>query len=257
MRRFDRIYLSPHLDDAVFSCGGRIRREVDNGLTVLVATVATADAPAAPSPLAERFHHRAGLAPPATPERRAEDRAAAAELGAELLHLGLADAVYRHHPRSGAPLYPSLASLLRRPHPADTAFDAALTEAVAALPERGLLLAPLAIGGHVDHRLTRRAAEAAAAESGRLELWEDFPYLLRWPGRGRRRPRGAGWRPYLATLPPAALAARCRAMAAYGSQVPLMFGDAGRMRRLVERTVERTGGERYWRPPPTTAAPEA
>ena len=45
-----------------------------------------------------------------------------------------------------------------------------------------------------------------------------------------------------------ALEARCRAMAAYGSQVRLMFGGEARMRRLVERSVRKTGGERYWRP---------
>jgi hypothetical protein len=36
-------------------------------------------------------------------------------------------------------------------------------------------------------------------------------------------------------------------MAAYGSQVRTIFGDEARMRRRVERSVRKLGGERYWR----------
>ncbi|KAB2956573.1 MAG: PIG-L family deacetylase, partial [Thermoanaerobaculia bacterium] len=56
----DLLVLSPHLDDAVLSCGGRIADEVARGRDVLVVTVFTADEPAEPpSRLAADLRRRA------------------------------------------------------------------------------------------------------------------------------------------------------------------------------------------------------
>ena len=243
MRRYDRIYLSPHLDDAVFSCGGRIHGEVSQGLSVLIATVTTAPAPARLSRYAARFHRRGGLGAEAMERRREEDLEAARRLGAEALHLGLPDAIYRVDPQVGRAFYPRWTALVGRPRPADP-LAPLLRRALEELPDSDLLLLPFAIGGHVDHRLTREAAEAACADR-RLVCWEDFPYLARWPRPGPRP--GEGWKPETIELDATALEARCRAMAAYGSQVRLMFGGEAKMRRLVERSARKTGGERYWR----------
>ncbi len=243
--RWDRIYLSPHLDDAVFSCGGRIQVETGRGLRVLVATVATADAPDRPSRLARLFHRRSGLGADATARRREEDRRATARLGAEALHLGLADAVYRRRPGSQKPLYPNLAAILGRPRAGDP-LARLLAERLSELPDCGQLLVPLAIGGHVDHRITRAVAEALRPRRPCC-YWEDFPYAVLWPSFGRRRPP-AGWRETVFGLPPEAIEARCRAMAAYRSQVPMIFGSEAKMRRRVLRSVRRRGGERYWLP---------
>ena len=243
MRAYDRIYLSPHLDDAVFSCGGRIHQDVAEGLSVLIATVATASAPAQLSRLAKRFHRRGGLGTDAMRRRRDEDLEAARRLGVETLHLGLPDAAYRIDPLGGRALYPRLTALVGRPRTGDP-LATLLRRVLAELPDSELLLLPFAIGGHVDHRLTRDAAEAVIA--GReLVYWEEFPYLARWPRPGPRP--GAGWRLELVELTAEVMEARCRAMAAYGSQVQTMFGNEPKMRRLVERTVRRLGGERYWR----------
>lgn len=243
MPPYDRIYLSPHLDDAVFSCGGRIHREVDEGRSVLIATVATAEAPGRLSGYAARYHRRGRLGEEAMERRREEDREAARRLGAETLHLGLPDAMYRAGPGGDRPLYPRLAALLGRPRTGDP-MRPLLRQALERLPESELLLLPFAIGGHVDHRLTRGVAETTCA--GReVAYWEDFPYLARWYRPGPRP--GPGWRAEVVAVDEAALDARCRAMAAYGSQVRTIFGDEERMRRRVARAVARAGGERYWR----------
>jgi len=245
MRVYDRIYLSPHLDDAVFSCGGRIHREVGEGLSILIATVATAPAPAPArmSRYATRFHRRGGLGADAVRRRCDEDQEAAQRLGAEALHLGLPDAMYRVDPVGGRTLYPRLTALIGRPRAGDP-LKPLLRRGLSELPEGDLLLLPFAIGGHVDHRLTRGVAETVCA--GREVIyWEDFPYLAR-PLRPGPRP-GPGWRPELVELSAEALEARCRAMAAYGSQVQTIFGGEAKMRRLVERSLRKLGGERYWR----------
>ena len=245
MNRYDRIYLSPHLDDAVFSCGGRIHGELAEGLSVLIATVATAPAPARLSRYAARFHRRGGLGEDAMEARRQEDREAAGALGAEVLHLGVPDAMYRVDPETGRPLYPGLLSLLGRPRPGDT-LRPLLRQALDELPEGDLLLLPFAIGGHVDHRLTRGIAETVCADR-EVAYWEDFPYLRRWYRPGPKPV--PGWRSELVDLDEEALEARCRAMAAYGSQVRTIFGGEAKMRRAVAGTVRGLGGERYWRRP--------
>ena len=81
--RPDWIYLSPHLDDAVFSCGGRIALQVRAGRRVWVVTVC-AGSPGGPlSDYAQVLHTYWGLAETDAPAaRREEDRAALARLGA-------------------------------------------------------------------------------------------------------------------------------------------------------------------------------
>ncbi len=245
MNRYDRIYLSPHLDDAVFSCGGRMHLEAAEGLSVLVATVATAPEPARLSRYAARFHRRGGLGDDAMARRREEDREAARRLGAEAAHLGLPDAMYRVDTVGGRALYPRVTALLGRPRSGDP-MRPLLGRALDELPDSELLLLPFAIGGHVDHRLTRGIAETVCA--GReVAYWEDFPYRTR-PLLPGPRP-GPGWLSEVVELSDEAIEARCRAMAAYDSQVKTIFGGEARMRRRVERSVRKVGGERYWRRP--------
>jgi LmbE family N-acetylglucosaminyl deacetylase len=210
---------------------------------VLIATVATAPAPARLSGYAARFHRRGGLAGEVMERRRAEDREAARRLGAETLHLRLPDAMYRIGTVDGRILYPRVTALLGRPRPEDP-MRPLLRQALDELPDTDLLLLPFAIGGHVDHRLVRGVAETVCA-GHEVAYWEDFPYLARWYRPGPRP--GPGWRPELIELSAEALEARCRAMAAYGSQVKTMFGGESRMRRRVRGAVRRRGGERYWR----------
>ena len=100
MRPFDHIYLSPHLDDAVLSCGGRIWQQARAGGRVLVVTVfASPPAPGAPlSPFARSLHARWGHPAGAVARRQEEDRAAVAILGAQAVHWPYADCIYRQAP---------------------------------------------------------------------------------------------------------------------------------------------------------------
>lgn len=55
---YERIYLSPHLDDAALSCGGLVYLERKADLPVLVVTVMAGDAPsdAIESPIVAELH---------------------------------------------------------------------------------------------------------------------------------------------------------------------------------------------------------
>jgi LmbE family N-acetylglucosaminyl deacetylase len=99
-----RVYLSPHLDDAVFSCGGLILRQTNAGDDVQVVTVFTGDPPVGElTPFAYELHRRWGGEGSPMGLRRAEDLVACGRLGASVVHLGLADAVYRRARTVAAP----------------------------------------------------------------------------------------------------------------------------------------------------------
>ena len=67
------IYLSPHLDDIVLSCGGMVWQQVQAGDVVEIWTIFSGDAP--PGPLAgfaQELHARWQTGPEASAVRRAE-----------------------------------------------------------------------------------------------------------------------------------------------------------------------------------------
>jgi LmbE family N-acetylglucosaminyl deacetylase len=77
------IFLSPHPDDAVLSCGGWIDQLAQDGERPLVLTVFGGDRPAAVplSAFARSLHERWQLGDDAPARRRDEDRAACDRLG--------------------------------------------------------------------------------------------------------------------------------------------------------------------------------
>jgi len=90
------IYLAPHLDDAVFSCGGLMARQAANDEGVTVVTVCAGDTPVGElTAFAVELHRRWGGAGSPIAARRAEDRMACGRLGASAVHLEVPDAVYR------------------------------------------------------------------------------------------------------------------------------------------------------------------
>jgi LmbE family N-acetylglucosaminyl deacetylase len=108
------------------------------------------------------------------------------------------------------------------------------------------VVAPLGVGGHVDHRLLRAAAERAFG--GRLEYFEEFPYVVwKWFAVARARGGGRRWSAESTPLAAEDVAARIEAIGCYASQIRPMFRDAERMAVQVRRHVRRAGGERTWR----------
>ena len=77
--QYDQIYLSPHLDDVVFSCGGAVARGVQAGQRVLVVTVCSKPPLSGTrlSAFAEALHRKWGLRPEECVSARLKEDAAA------------------------------------------------------------------------------------------------------------------------------------------------------------------------------------
>jgi LmbE family N-acetylglucosaminyl deacetylase len=246
-----RIVLSPHLDDAALSLGGSIARWTAAGERILVVTVAAGS----PSPgaglssFAESLHRAWGVgSADVVALRRREDEAAMAILGAEAERLERLDAVYRLPER-----YDGEAALLGEPAledclGGDLASD--LAPILAASP-RAVIVAPLAVGGHVDHRVVHRVAIELARQGREVGFYEDFPYAAR-PFAVEER-----WAAVAVELEPvildiaATLERKVAAVLAYASQIDALFGGIEPARAAIIAYAQAVGSgghaERIWR----------
>jgi LmbE family N-acetylglucosaminyl deacetylase len=238
------VYLSPHLDDAVFSCGGLIARQSANDETVTVVTVCAGDTPVGElTPLAVDVHRRWGGAGSPIAARRAEDRMACGRLGASAVHLEVPDAVYRW--AEGEPMYPEESALFGSLHPADVD----LVTRLAALledkcPAQARLYCPSVLGGHVDHRLTRMAAERLGRP---LWYYQDMPYAARGGVLPADLPLPTG----ITTAVPLAeeeVQQWIDAISEYRSQLSTFWPTESALYRELTETIERAGGIRFLHP---------
>jgi LmbE family N-acetylglucosaminyl deacetylase len=186
------LYISPHLDDVPLSAGGLVHAHVQAGHQVLVASLCTQDPPAAErrSPLAAQFHEKWGHAELPYEERRHEDRAACAALGARCVHLGLPDAIYRGSSELGH--YASSEALFHDIPAWDEPFSASAARALGLLIQQrrpSAIFGPLAVGRHVDHQHVLRSLWMLRdLLDVPLALYEDQPYAA---GLYPRRTRDA------------------------------------------------------------------
>lgn len=242
------IYLSPHLDDAVFSCGGLIAHQVAQDEDVLVLTVCAGEPPDLPlSSLAQRLHSRWGFSNGAVVARRTEDRMACGQLGAQVHQLPIPEAIYRRD-EGGDPYYYTEAGLFGSLDPAEES----LVQTVAAMvedfaDEDHRMYCPIALGGHVDHRLVRKAAESLDRS---LIYYQDFPYALRGAvvPEGYNVPQGTKRRYPLA---PEEIRQWAEAVAVYRSQLSSFWEDYDQLLRELQGFHDKEGGlVMVFSPPP-------
>jgi LmbE family N-acetylglucosaminyl deacetylase len=239
------IIISPHFDDAVLSCGGLIWEAVRRGVSAEIWTVC-AGYPASDSlsELAGRIHAqwRTGDVRETINLRRAEDRAAAAEVGAAFRHFSTPDCIYRTD-SSGAFLYTD--DVFDPPHPADAGLpDRIAAELASELVADDQLLCPLTVGHHVDHVLTRAAVERLQKPMG---YYADIPYLMRFPEELPATSEGLS--EDLHPVSPRGLFAWQRGVAAYASQIRMLFGNEPGMRRQIRAYWAGEHGARLWSRP--------
>ena len=172
------IYLSPHLDDAVFSAGGLIYEQTQAGIPVEIWTFMCGYAPEeAVSPYAQLLHAQWGSssAEETTRMRREEDKKATASLGARILHCDFLDCIYRRS-ANGEWLY---WNVFVPPHPDEAELPAQIAEVISAhLQPDDVLVCQLSVGSHVDHVLVRQGAELLG-RSLRYDI--DVPYIFYHP----------------------------------------------------------------------------
>lgn len=252
------VFLAPHYDDVALSCGGMVAALADGGTRPLVVTVFGGEPGGELTGFARWQHQRWGTAGTDTLTiRRAEEGAAAGILGCETRWLAHLDAIYRGDRYLSdealfGPLVPDEAPLVER----IAAEVLALPELARAPDGAATLYVPLAAGGHVDHQIVYAVGRAVARRGGgairRVLAYEDYPYAALDDHLTRRLAAVAGDLGEAELAPIAGtLARRIAAIAAYRSQLPVIFRFTADWPAAVGDYARRTGAgrgpaERYW-----------
>jgi LmbE family N-acetylglucosaminyl deacetylase len=251
------VYLSPHFDDVALSCGGMLWEQAQAGQAAEVWTIcAGAPAPSEPlSSFAEQLHQRWQTGPQAAVARCVEDECALQVLGAQPRFWDLPDSIYRRLPDGpggtpGSWLVNGEDDLWQPVHPLEAPLVMRLSAWIAAqLSQDDMLVSPLTLGSHVDHRLVRAAAEYAAAQCGcALLYYADYPYAVR-PGSDLSASPGPDWRQDCREISPAALCAWKDAVACYSSQLSTFWSGRVGLDEALEAYWRAGGGACLWQPP--------
>jgi LmbE family N-acetylglucosaminyl deacetylase len=230
------LVLSPHLDDAILSCGGLLAGHSN----ALVVTAFSADPPQ------ERPSQLSAMASPEV--RREEDARAMERVGAQARLLNMPDAIDRIG-ADGERLYPKIAALFGVVAREDAPICEQIVQALAPLAEERIVLSPMAIGAHVDHQLCAHAGRRLQAAGHEVLFYEDAPYVYPNPGKavqGDSVIRAAGrLRARVKGLVDVAIddIAKSQAVACYATQVTELFGDMASYSVSAQGHFAELGGE--------------
>jgi len=263
----DWIYLSPHFDDAVFSCGGLLWEQVQAGDTVQIWTVCAGEPlPGAFSQFAQLHHLRWESGEQAVAQRKLEDHLACRRVGAAGSYLPVPDCIYRRAgedyfrkklgrvaarrtPPPGGPdehLYTSLEAIMGPLRPEEEPLVGQVSQELArTLPGSSQVVCPLTLGGHADHRLTRQAAEALSASRSPLWYYADFPYVLESASLVEEL-ISSGWQSTTRPISPAGVEAWYEAIVAHKSQLSTFWEDLPALRLALEGYIAQNGGATLW-----------
>lgn len=237
------IYISPHLDDAVLSCGGMIRSQVQQGGRVSIWTVCARENPYPQlSEFAQTLHERWETGNETVGIRRAEDIAAGGVLGVEVSHLTFFDVIYRRLP-DGAPIVTCDIELFLPPEQAEV--DEArqmLAPFLDAIPAGATVVGPLTMGGHRDHRLVRTLLEERFSN---LLYFADYPYIAQYELDIHAFTAGMEVG-YQADVNEEALHSWQEAVAQYASQISSFWKDEADMREQLRQYWLTGEGCRLW-----------
>lgn len=253
-----RLFLSPHPDDVPLSCGGTVYqlREA-HGEACVILTIMSGDAPdpKPDTPIVRELHARWAIGENPAAIRREEDEQAALVLSAKtIIHTRVTDCIYRTS-ATGSPLYPDGASIFGMIHPDDPLPAALAATPLPYLDQLTHVYAPLGVGRHVDHQITRDWALQVARQHPALEVWlyEDYPYSEQESAVAAAR---AFYRTPLTShhqpLRDLDVLIKLTAVQQYRSQISSFWSSIEDMEQKIQAYMLRVGGqqqpmERFWR----------
>lgn len=172
------IFISPHLDDAILSCGGIIHSLKSSGHFVEIWTIfAGIPDNILFTDFAKSLHKRWKLeSQNPIKTRLEEDKNACKILGAKPKYFNFFDCIYRLN-ENGYPLVTKEEDLFQDV----TGNQLQLVKEIAKsifkkLPENAILVSPLAIGNHVDHQVVKMALASQIYPNS--SFYADYPYVV-------------------------------------------------------------------------------
>lgn len=242
------IFLSPHLDDVVFSCGGLVWKLAQEGDQVEIWTVCAGDPPGnALSSFAQVLHNAWHVDVDVTQRRREEDIEACDLLGADPKHFMIPDCIYRRSPQTEDWLYPYEEALFSGLDPVEKPLiDVLAGQLSTELSSDDLVISPLGIGNHVDHELTRKAAQRLDHE---LRFYADYPYARESQNRTilQVMNNSNDWKNEGYQITRQGLRTWKEASACYRSQINMFWNGESELKEELELFSASMSGMRLWK----------
>ena len=240
------IFLSTHFDDVVLSAGGLVWELAQRGDNIEIWTICAGDRPV-DKPLTEYgklLHEFWNIGEDVPRQRSLEDAACCKVLGASTFRrYTVPDGIYRYFPCSDLPVVRENEDQFKPLEPGESYLIPLVTDFILKnLPDPCELVAPLSIGNHRDHVLTRRAAERTG-----LPLWHyaDYPYLV-YGEHNLSDWLPSGAKEFSLEISPAGLKAWQDGFACQRSQIPLLYVDEEDMRNSFVKYLTSGYGFTLW-----------
>ena len=241
------IILSPHLDDAVYSCGGFIWDLTNAGQEVEVWTICGSDPPPGPlSPFAASLHSDWDLSANAYQVRRQEDQDALQILGAKPRYLSYLDCIYRQSIVNEYYYVNEIAIFGGLDAREIGLINQLSAELLSELPTDARIIAPLGIGNHVDHELTRKAANRL---SRTVFYYADYPYARESEGREILRFLNSSddWSAEIFPVSSEGFFKWIQASRSYESQFSIFWENEAALENDIRHFGEIMGGMKLWK----------
>lgn len=241
------VFLSPHLDDVVLSCGDLLLKEKEAGKNVCVLNIFSGIFRGEDIPLlAKKFHERWNHQNEVVEMRLMEDDKALQYLGVRKNQLGYLDCIYRKDTK-GRDRVISEEEIFNADIGKDQELILALTKELRAwvLKENvKVIYAPLGIGGHIDHHIVRNCVCNLNMESVTIIFYEDVPYVMRQEEDAWRKNLTKALHPLLIPIKETWHQKKIEAIRLYASQIFALWKDEKDFLETMVRHNQREGGLR-------------
>ena len=256
------LFLSPHLDDVILSCGGMLYNLVQENATITIVTI-FAGCPDFNKPFSDfaRFQHEAWRTHNNPYRiRRNEDKDAFALYGLKPVWLDFLDCIYRGDANTW--YYNDNEEIFHHIHQNETHFAdtiLAMLEKHVTIDDDTIVYSPVGLGHHVDHQLTVNVAIQLMEKCKQVYFYQDYPYVEKLPNnhilQSLMQLRNLSWEYQtwfnkVVTFSEEGLATKIKSIARYSSQISMLFGDNETMKNNVSSFSRQIGqgqpAERFW-----------
>ena len=221
-------YISPHFDDAIGSCGGKIHSDIINGNDVYLVTIfSKVTAPF--SDYANSLHDYWKLSDPFN-DRKKENFEACKSLGVKAINLEYEDAIYRK--KDNIYLYPNDGDIFKGIVPDDKSLLKKIyTDFKKNFSKDYNYYFPMSIGKHVDHCITNIIGRKIKCNGYNIIFYSDFSYEDVTSNRNKKK--------QIFYLTEENIKAKINAVSKYKSQIFMIFGSAEKIEEYYRNKLNK------------------
>jgi len=237
------IFISPHLDDIALSCGGLVNHLANKKHDVLICTIFSGSPQSFElSDFAQSLHKRWNLPLDAPKIRRKEDKLACKVLESKFMHFGIPDCIYRKD-SNGDPIVKKEEDLYQQ-IPASQLFlvNQIFRKFQKIINSDDIVVSPLAIGDHLDHRITKAAIQQFSDH--KMLFYEDYPYVMKSNNKHSNLP---DFDPIYFHLDDENIRKWHTAISQYRSQISTFWKSENHMKNEIIDFFNKGGGSNLWK----------